>query len=241
MPSIAYFAGVNSVLLSAGAMVYATYSYFPIGLPFLFLLQDVSVPLFFRKSPSSEALFHMFPVSFFNAASLYINAHTLSHDAPVTPWHVLAFIPYSFVFEAMFDFFHYWFHRILHRVPFLYRHIHSRHHRNVSNIDIYTTFDHDIADLFLTNFLPVFFTASICQPTTLFLCVWYVYKISQEMFGHVGIPSRTSCFPQCIWLPRWLGVELYNENHALHHRNPAVNFGKRFSLWDKVFKTFRAS
>ena len=241
MPSIAHFVGVNSTMLMFGTLVHNVYVSCPVFLPFLFLLHDTTIPRFFRKNDRIESIIRIWPVSFFNSISLFLTANYFSYPAPLSFWHVLLFIPYSFVFEVLFDFFHYWSHRILHQIPFLYRLVHSRHHRTVGNIDVYTTFDHDVMDLVLTNFLPTVLTCLLCRPTTLFLCIWFIYKTSQEMFGHVGIPSRTSCFPQCIWLPRWLGIELYNENHALHHRNPAVNFGKRFSLWDKVFKTFRSS
>ena len=47
----------------------------------------------------------------------------------------------------------------------------------------------------------------------------------------------TSSFPQCIWLPRLFNIELYTEDHDLHHSRNNCNYSKRFSLWDKIFKT----
>jgi sterol desaturase/sphingolipid hydroxylase (fatty acid hydroxylase superfamily) len=64
------------------------------------------------------------------------------------------------------------------------------------------------------------------------------YKTMQEIAGHSGKKLKGSSFIPCIWLPRAFGIELYSQDHELHHKLPAWNFSKRFSLWDKVFGTF---
>jgi sterol desaturase/sphingolipid hydroxylase (fatty acid hydroxylase superfamily) len=40
-------------------------------------------------------------------------------------------------------------------------------------------------------------------------------------------------------LPKWLNIELYCEDHDIHHSVNNCNYSKRFSLWDKVFGTFK--
>ncbi len=67
-----------------------------------------------------------------------------------------------------------------------------------------------------------------------------VYKIFIEIAGHTGKISKPTCsFPQFIWLPKMLNIELYSEDHSLHHSKINCNYSKRFSLWDKIFGTFR--
>ena len=36
-------------------------------------------------------------------------------------------------------------------------------------------------------------------------------------------------------------MELYVEDHDLHHLKGNCNFSKRFSLWDRVFGTFEGN
>ena len=67
--------------------------------------------------------------------------------------------------------------------------------------------------------------------------VW-AYKAYVEAAGHAGCESRATSFPQCVWLPRWLGIALRTADHDAHHGAAAVNFAKRFTLWDRVFGTY---
>ena len=66
----------------------------------------------------------------------------------------------------------------------------------------------------------------------------YIVKIYLELCGHSGkdIP-KTGSFVQCVWLPRLLGISLYTQDHDAPHRFSNGNFGKRFTLWDRVFGT----
>lgn len=71
------------------------------------------------------------------------------------------------------------------------------------------------------------------------MCLMLVYKTFIEVSGHTGKQVKSSSFPLCIWLPRIFGIELYTEQHHLHHLNSNCNYSKRFSLWDKMFGTYR--
>jgi sterol desaturase/sphingolipid hydroxylase (fatty acid hydroxylase superfamily) len=73
------------------------------------------------------------------------------------------------------------------------------------------------------------------------LALLVTYKVYIEITGHISYSSKRKCsFPQCIWLPRSLGIELYSDDHATHHAYSNCNFGKRFTLWDRVFETYRS-
>jgi sterol desaturase/sphingolipid hydroxylase (fatty acid hydroxylase superfamily) len=66
-----------------------------------------------------------------------------------------------------------------------------------------------------------------------------VYLTYQEIAGHLGKAMYpTSSFAQCIWLPRLLGIQLYTEDHDLHHLRLNCNYSKRFSIWDRLFRTY---
>jgi sterol desaturase/sphingolipid hydroxylase (fatty acid hydroxylase superfamily) len=156
---------------------------------------------------------------------------------------LLYFIPVSFVFEIIFDFFHYWTHRIVHSMKTIYKATHKMHHRNIALIPI-STFIQDPFDLAITNFFPnmmtllIFNMLNINISTFIYMCIT-MYKSYIEIAGHCGIENTRSCsFPQFIWLPKMLGIELYSKNHHKHHTHLNVNFSKRFNLWDRVFGTW---
>jgi len=162
----------------------------------------------------------------------------------INPYVWLTFIPMSFMFEVVFDFFHYWVHRSLHYYSALPWH--KAHHTYV-HLTPAIAFYQDWADLILANVIPFMLANRIVQTvwgplTAMELSLLLTYKIFVELSGHAGRRLRpSSSFPQCVWLPRALGIELYAEDHALHHTNPGCNFAKRFALWDKVFGTYQAS
>lgn len=148
-------------------------------------------------------------------------------------------IPLCFLFEVVFDFFHYIAHRVLHH-PLLYRHFHKTHHRFEHPIAI-NTFYQDPIDLLLSNSLPTMITLSIIpQISYLEWNIMLIYKNFIEIAGHSGKSSfPVSSFPQFMWLPKILGIELYTEDHDLHHSLNNCNYAKRFSLWDHVFGTYK--
>jgi sterol desaturase/sphingolipid hydroxylase (fatty acid hydroxylase superfamily) len=159
-----------------------------------------------------------------------------------TVWYfdMLSFIPLSFVFEIVFDFFHYWTHRICHLLPLLYKRTHKKHHEH-SIVSPHTTYHQHYLDIILTNSIPFLLTYFLFPFT---LSLWQlhmilVYKEFVEISGHCGrVLYPASSFPQFIWLPRVLRISLYAEDHHIHHTKRMFNFGKRFSLWDKIFNTY---
>lgn len=163
------------------------------------------------------------------------NTKLLLHD-------IYFFIPLSFVYEVIFDFFHYWTHRICHLHPWLYRHTHKVHHEY--NIVLpHTTYHQHFLDIILTNSIPFLLTFLICPFK---ISLWQlkmilVYKEFVEISGHCGRALYpASSFPQFIWLPRMLHISLFAEDHHIHHTKRNINFGKRFSLWDKIFNTYQS-
>lgn len=176
-------------------------------------------------------------VSLVDLLSLYIALEysTVRTDTGVVDY--LLFIPRSFWFELGFDFFHYCFHRLCHTLPYLYKHIHSHHHASPA-ITVYTTFEQHPLDLVLTNMLPILFTAALMTPNHHFMFLFFWYKSFLEISGHLGKENKGLSFPQCIWIPKTLGISLKSKDHNYHHIRPLKNFSKRFSLWDKVFGTF---
>jgi len=152
------------------------------------------------------------------------------------------FILRSFVFEMIFDGFHYTMHRLFHVQPLLYQYFHKHHHQH-HHPDVITTFYHHPIDLMATNLLPLYLTVQLCTGFITNLVEWRLllfYKIYIEMCGHLGREiSPTSGFTQCVWLPRILGIQLYSEDHEAHHSLNHGNYAKRFSFWDRCMGTYK--
>lgn len=156
------------------------------------------------------------------------------------------FVVSSFVFELIFDFWHYWFHRLLHSDRRLYLRIHKTHHQFSAPM-AESSFYMSVPDFFFSHQIPLGFSLAVMDLVlgvkfTLFEFVCLnTYLTYQEIGGHLGKRMRpTSSFAQLIWLPRWLGIELYTEDHDRHHQVLKVNYAKRFALWDRVFGTYQA-
>ena len=152
------------------------------------------------------------------------------------------FLIKSFAFEAIFDFVHYWLHRSAHAHPLLYRWVHKTHHS--FGVCAEASFCMSPPDVALSYCDP--FYVAYCYGGFGFspfeLQLLSTYLTYQEIGGHLNKHMRpTSSFAQCVWLPRWLGIELYTEDHDKHHSLNNCNFSKRFSLWDKLFGTFKPS
>ena len=145
----------------------------------------------------------------------------------------------SFIFEIIFDFFHYWTHRISHNNKYLYIYSHKSHHKFRHPISI-LTFYHNPLDLIITNSIPQYLTLLLFPYLSFFqFNIILTYKTFIEISGHSGkklYPSGS--FTQFIWLPKLLNISLYTEDHDLHHDKSNYNYAKRFSLWDKVFGTY---
>ena len=153
-------------------------------------------------------------------------------------YDLILFIPLSFIFEIIFDFFHYWSHRVLHN-KLLFKYFHKKHHKFIHPKTI-TTYYQDPIDLLLTNNIPTILGSIVLINRSIFLYhLVSVYKSFVEIGGHGGKKcSPSSSFTQFIWLPKKLNIELYTEDHDYHHQNGKCNYSKRFSLWDKLFGTY---
>jgi sterol desaturase/sphingolipid hydroxylase (fatty acid hydroxylase superfamily) len=172
------------------------------------------------------------------AAFICLGDRQLVRNVPAT---LALFIPMSFVFEVMYDGFHYVAHRFMHSQRFLGWH--KQHHAHVGNVCVWATFDQSTLDVVFSNtfpFLATFFLVNTVHSLdTLDAALLLTFKMFVEVCGHSGKDSfPSSSFPQFFWLPRWLGIELYAEDHNLHHELGNRNFAKRFALWDKLGDTF---
>lgn len=154
------------------------------------------------------------------------------------------FILKSFIIEIVFDGCHYFIHRACHQNKWLYKNIHKTHHTHV-HTEAISTFYMEPTELILVYSIPLtvslLTTSYLISPLNNYeFYLLTVYLTLQEIGGHTGKQMYpTSSFSQCIWIPRMLDIQLYTEDHDLHHTHRKYNFSKRFNLFDKIFGTYK--
>lgn len=122
----------------------------------------------------------------------------------------------------------YWFHRLRHRVPLLWR-LHQMHH-SAERLDVAGAF----------YFHPVETVLFAFVTTGLGALVIGVHPLAAALSGYAGF-FITVLTHTNVHTPRWLGYLVQRpESHAIHHRRGvhAFNYGA-LALWDLVFGTFR--
>jgi sterol desaturase/sphingolipid hydroxylase (fatty acid hydroxylase superfamily) len=145
--------------------------------------------------------------------------------------HPIADFAIGFLFL---DFIRYWFHRLFHSVPWLWR-LHSLHHAD-SDLDVSTSLRHH----------PVEYVVG----SGLFWLVFVITGFPPVVAGaYLLCTSTLSCFQHGnIRLPQsWEGllqkVLVTPDMHRLHHSVVVAeansNFGFLLSFWDRLFATFR--
>jgi len=259
--SLKNFVYVNSILIFLGIFEYNTVNYFEnlyfnffiIMIVFLsrnyFLVNLIDYNIKDKENLYNDQIVESYPHEFkinlitstgIETITFMFIKNVLLYNTFSSYYDILLFIPYSFIFELIFDFFHYWSHRFLHTNKFLYINIHKKHHKYVHPTSI-ITFYQDPLDLLITNSLAQVFALLLFPYISLFLFnIILLYKSFIEISGHSGkklYPNGS--FSQFIWLVKILGITLYTEDHNLHHSLSNCNYAKRFSLWDKVFGTYK--
>lgn len=152
---------------------------------------------------------------------------------------LLFFIPLLLTFEVIFDFFHYFAHYLEHKYFYKFHKIHHKYYQLTPIIAFYI---HPI-DTFISIFIPftlsTFILRNYISPFTLHLIL--IHKCFMELEEHSSnISSSLSCFP-LITNSNIVNIGLFSQDHGLHHKLMNYNYGKRFTLWDKIFKTYRQS
>jgi len=135
------------------------------------------------------------------------------------------------LFYCAFDFFYYWFHRMQHRVPLLWRQ-HRLHHTE-QDLNVTTTQRHH----WLEEPLRVFF---ITIPMALLIDVgpakagWIGFSLGLwGFFIHANL--RLSLGPLS---PVFVGPQVHRIHHSVLRIHQDRNFGAFFPIWDILFGTF---
>jgi sterol desaturase/sphingolipid hydroxylase (fatty acid hydroxylase superfamily) len=136
---------------------------------------------------------------------------------------------------AMFDFVSYWFHRIAHITPVLWR-FHRVHHSDTT-MDASTTFRGHPVEATLYFGTANILAAAIFGLDLLALGVYFLALIPFLFIEHSNLRFSK-------WLDKTVGLVITTPNiHKVHHEQDQLytdsNFSDIFILWDRIFGTFK--
>ncbi len=134
---------------------------------------------------------------------------------------------------VLLDFFGYWMHRLLHKIPLLWR-LHALHHSD-TDLDVTTTIRHHPAEALVQALCDAALVLLFGFPPQAVLLYGGVVLVVQTFHhGNVMLPARLG------WLSRWLITpDLHRLHHSMAYAENNSNFGNSVPLWDWLFATLR--
>ncbi|RXH88006.1 hypothetical protein DVH24_037651 [Malus domestica] len=130
------------------------------------------------------------------------------------------------------DTWQYFVHRYMHQNKFLYRHVHSQHHRLVVPYAIGALYNHPLEGLLLDTFggaLSFLVSGMTARTAVIFFC----FAVIKTVDDHCG-----------LWLPGNIFHLLFQNNtayHDIHHQLQGLKYNYSqpfFPIWDKLFGTY---
>ncbi|HSP78320.1 MAG TPA: sterol desaturase family protein, partial [Myxococcaceae bacterium] len=148
------------------------------------------------------------------------------HLGPMPPWYVV--VGQLLFFIVLDDFLYYWMHRTLH-TRWLYKHVHSIHHRITNPCAISGNYMH-VVEFLLTSTL-VFIGPSLVGAHVVTLWIWIVFRQLEAADGHSGydVPWNPA-----LLFPFYKGP-VY---HDFHHRRFFGNYAGFFDYMDRLFGSY---
>lgn len=148
------------------------------------------------------------------------------HVGLIPPWYVI--VAQIVLFAVLDDFLYYWMHRTMHLNPYLYKKIHTVHHRITTPIAISGNYMHPIEFLLISTMIligPILVGAHIVT-----VWIWVVVRQWEAAEQHSGLQ-----FPwnPMHWLPLYDGPVF----HDFHHSKFFGNYAGLLSWTDTVFGT----
>ncbi|KAK2659153.1 hypothetical protein Ddye_005686 [Dipteronia dyeriana] len=146
---------------------------------------------------------------------------------PSIPVQIVQIIVAMFVMDTW----QYFVHRYMHQNKFLYRHVHSQHHRLVVPYAIGALYNHPLEGLLLDTLggaISFLVSGMTARTAVIFFC----FAVIKTVDDHCG-----------LWLPGNIFHLFFQNNtayHDIHHQLPGTKFNYSqpfFSIWDRLLGT----
>ncbi|KAL9655499.1 hypothetical protein ABK040_002167 [Willaertia magna] len=180
----------------------------------------------------NKILTHVFFIQFFLALPLSLllstlvpNSYSLHYNEFLTLNYFLSLPFYFFVFILCDEFIFYFSHYFLHKIPFLYKTIHYKHHELQYSVSVGCIYAHPLEFLF-GNLLPVLSGPFLLRPHITIYWFWILCKMLETSYAHSGFEFHLK-FPF-----------IESINHSYHHSHYQDNYGSWYELIDRfIMKT----
>jgi sterol desaturase/sphingolipid hydroxylase (fatty acid hydroxylase superfamily) len=128
----------------------------------------------------------------------------------------------------------YWQHRLLHKIPILWR-LHRVHHADIG-FDVTTAVRFHPFEIAVSMGIKLAFIALFGIPA-LAVLIFEILLSAGSLFTHANI-RLPDTFERRL---RWLLVtpEMHRIHHSVHWDETNSNFGFHLSLWDRIFGSYR--
>lgn len=148
--------------------------------------------------------------------------------APMITWTMnpVWFIALFFLVPVWESFYFYWIHRLLH-VPFLYKHVHALHHRNI-NVGPWSGLSmHPVEHAIFLGSVLIHFIVPSSPVHILYHLQYFSLTAATTHTGFEGLVVKDKN-----------RLKLGTFHHQMHHRYFECNYGSLDVPWDKLFGSF---
>jgi sterol desaturase/sphingolipid hydroxylase (fatty acid hydroxylase superfamily) len=134
----------------------------------------------------------------------------------------------------LFDFWTYWWHRMNHRIPFLWR-FHRLHHSD-PYMDVTTASRFHLGEIFMSSALRIPFIILIgADLWHLALYETIMFSIVQLHHANIGLPPALDRFLRSVIVT----PAMHKVHHSRRQRETDSNYTSLLSVWDRLFRSFR--
>jgi methylsterol monooxygenase len=171
--------------------------------------------------------FNLLSLLFITSVSLYFAESAFDPNLPSfwTFWIQL------FIVMAFDDTFFYFFHRAMHQNPFLFRHIHSIHHKASPPFPLDFIYVHPLEWLLGSTGITIGLVVVYMVFGTINVYPFWLYAAFRNLH-EIEIHSNTRS-----WIMQYIPFWGTTEHHDYHHSKLNGNYASTFTFWDKLFKT----
>ncbi len=169
----------------------------------------------------------IYSISFFLLIYWYQNGYTKIYFE-IETFGYGYFLLSILIMILLHDAYFYWSHKLMHRIPFLFR-FHKIHHFS-HNPNPWSAFSfHPIEAIISLGIMPIILFTIPFHPYA--LIAFSTIVVLYNVYIHLGYDIKFL----------FVGSAIRNtaQNHDLHHRVSKYNYGLYFSFWDRIMKTYK--
>lgn len=170
----------------------------------------------------------------FSGITVTVAAFTENYRIGILHWLESPSLVHAVAAFVLIDIWTYWWHRFNHGIPFLWR-FHRMHHSD-PEMDVTTAIRFHTGEVTISSILRLILIPVIGIPIWV-LILYDILLLASTQFHHANIALKSS-------VDRFIRLFIVSPNmHKIHHSKAQIetdsNFTSLFSIWDRIFGTFR--